>query len=168
MAPHMAVIAESAHSTAAAAATPPSTPIQENTLLYSTRTAALEHTVVRRAVAWVGDLAYMSGIHAWNGTVPSLVPNPMNSSTARIDSCLEVMSEPRPLQASMSPVPARSHMYPKAAIRTRPPMWVMAKNLHLGALSLSSAMRNVTMETISQEIRRRMTESAIMNSVHDT
>ena len=59
-------------------------------------------------------------------------------------------------------------MYPKAAIRTRPPMWVMAKNLHLGALSLSSAMRNVTMETISQEIRRRMTESAIMNSVHDT
>ena len=60
-------------------------PIYPNTLLKRSRTATLEQTVERIMVVWVGDSPYISGIHAWNGTVPSFDPNPMKSMRTMMD-----------------------------------------------------------------------------------
>ncbi len=111
MAPHMAVRAARMQKTAEIVSTFPSTPIQAKTLLYSTRTAALEHTVVSSAEVCVGDFAYMSGIQAWKGTIPSFVPNPTNSSAITADSPTGPMASPRSFHSPMSPVPATDHMY---------------------------------------------------------
>ena len=133
----------------------------------SISTAALEHTVVRRAVVCVGDLAYMSGIHAWNGTVPSLVPKAMNRRNTTTDVVVWPMTDASPVQSLMTVVPETIHRYAYTPIRMSPPTWVMAKNLHLGVSSSVSPMRKVTMDTISHAMSRRMTVSAIMHRTHE-
>ena len=50
-----------------------------------------------------------------------------------------------------------------------PPMWVTVRNLHLGVSSPSSLdIRNVTTDTASHAMSRRMTVSDIMQSMHET
>ena len=73
----------------------------ENTPLNRTSTATLEHTVVRRAVVWVGEREYMSGIQMWNGTVPSFVPNPMKRQTATATDAVGPMMLPRSFHSCM-------------------------------------------------------------------
>ena len=167
IAPQRAVAALTMHNTIATAGTRPDVPTHEKTLLNSINTATLEHTVVNSAVVWVGDREYISGIHAWNGIVPSLVPNPKNNASIRRDDTPSPMVRDNWDHDPMSSVPVNTQRYPKTAMMTNPPICVIMKNLHLGR-SLLSAIRNVTKETTSHETNSRMTESAIMHKVHAT
>ncbi len=67
--------------------------------------------MVSSADVCVGDFAYMSGIQAWNGTIPSFVPNPTNSSAMTADSPTAPIVFPSSFHSPMSPVPATDHMY---------------------------------------------------------
>ena len=54
----------------------------------------------------------MSGIQAWNGTVPSLVPKPMNSRSTMMTDAVAPTIPPTPSQSWRYPLPVAAHMHP--------------------------------------------------------